>query len=75
MSIEPFVGSHRIQPGRPLSKAQKMKLKASYAKADKIRAESERVKQQEEIPMAEDLLNELENSFHEKSPGQESKPA
>lgn len=75
MSIEPFVGSSRLQPGRPLTKAQKLKLKAAYEKADKIRAESERVKEQEEIPMAENLLDELENTFHEKSSGQESKPA
>lgn len=73
MSIEPYIGSHRIQPGRPLSKAQKQKLKALYIKADQIRAESDRVKEEEEIPLAENLLDELENAISEKSSGQASK--
>lgn len=75
MSIEPFIGSNRIQPGKPLTKAQKRKLHDAYARADKIRAESERVKQEEEIPLAEEILNDLEETFPEKSSGQDVKPA
>ena len=73
--METYSGTSRYQPGRPLTKAQKRKLQESYKRADSIRAESERVKTEEELPMAEDLLQELDQKLPEKSAGQDHQAA